>query len=138
MGKQSLARLASHINGYQTMQIDINRHYTHNIFRDDLRKCYWNSGIQNFPTVFLIDDSQILHDEFLEDLNSILNSGELINLFEEDEYEKVILNSQSAMVESGTFKDQNRDQIYDYFISRVKSNLHIVICMSSGLLRQRW
>jgi dynein heavy chain len=122
------------------MQIDINRIYTRETFRDDLRKCYWNSGIQNFPTVFLINDSQILYEQFLEDLNSVLDTGEVANLFEEDEYEKVILNSRSAMVESGTFKDQSRDQIYDYFVARVKSNLHIVFCMSpvGNNFRERW
>lgn len=38
------------------------------------------------PVVFLMSDSQIVHESFLEDINNILNSGEVPNLFEADEY----------------------------------------------------
>jgi dynein heavy chain len=140
MGKQSLTRLASHLNSYKCFQIDIKGNYNHASFRDDLRKCYWGAGIQNDPTTFLITDSQILQEEFLEDLNSILNSGELSNLFEAEDYEKVLMNTRNAMMEAKKFTDQSRDQIYEYFIARVKSNLHIVICMSpvGDIFRIRW
>ena len=93
MGKQSLSRLASHLNGYQCVQIELNRQYDHSSFHDDLRKYYISAGINNNPTVFVISDSQIIKEEFLEDINNILNSGEVPNLFEGDEYEKVILNT---------------------------------------------
>lgn len=36
-------------------------------------------------------DTQIVEEEFLEDINNILNSGEVPNLFEGDDYEKIIL-----------------------------------------------
>lgn len=36
-------------------------------------------------------DTQIVEEEFLEDINNILNSGEVSNLFEGDDYEKIIL-----------------------------------------------
>lgn len=130
MGKQSIARLASHINGYQCMQIELTRGYDQNSFREDLRKYYTNAGVNNNPTVFLINDTQIVKEEFLEDINNILNSGEVPNLFEGDEYEKMILNTRMALIESNPGKDQSRDAIYDFFISRVRANLHVVICMS--------
>jgi dynein heavy chain, axonemal len=129
MGKQSIARLASHINAYQCMQIELTRGYDQSAFRDDLRKYYTNAGVNNNPTVFLINDTQILKEEFLEDINNILNSGEVPNLFEGDEYEKMILNTRMACIESN-YKDQSRDGIYEFFISRVRANLHVVLCMS--------
>lgn len=129
MGKQSIARLASHLNGYQCLQIELSRGYDQNSFHEDLRKYYTNAGVNNNPTVFLINDTQILKEEFLEDINNILNSGEVPNLFEGDEYEKIILNTRLACVEA-RYKDQSRDGIFEFFISRVRSNLHVVICMS--------
>ena len=129
MGKQSIARLASHINGYQCMQIELTRGYDQSSFREDLRKYYTNAGVNNNPTVFLMNDTQIVKEEFLEDINNILNSGEVPNLFEADEYEKIILNTRNACVEENQ-KDMTRDGIYEYFISRVRANLHVVLCMS--------
>ena len=37
------------------------------------------------PTVFLITDSQIKEESFLEDIDSLLNTGEVPNLFAADE-----------------------------------------------------
>ena len=68
-------------------------------------------------------------EEFLEDINNILNSGEVPNLFEPDEYERVIIGCRPAAKELG-IPEGNRDEIYNFFISRVRRNLHIVLCMS--------
>lgn len=50
MGKQSLTRLAAHINNYQIMQIELTRGYDYASFREDLRKFYWNTGVANRET----------------------------------------------------------------------------------------
>lgn len=50
-------------------------------------------------------------------------------MFESDELEKVIIASREPAKNSGV-DEGNRDGIFDYFISRVRSNLHLVICMS--------
>lgn len=76
MGKQSLTRLASHVNAYRCSQIEITRAYDHSSFFDDLRKMYFNAGAKNEDTVFLFTDTQIVQEEFLEDINNMLNSGD--------------------------------------------------------------
>jgi len=35
------------------------------------------AGINDKPTVFLFSDTQIIYESFLEDINNILNSGEV-------------------------------------------------------------
>lgn len=52
--------------------------------------------VENNPVVFLMIDTQIVEEEFLEDINNMLNSGEVPNLFEGDDYEKVILDTREA------------------------------------------
>ena len=49
-----------------------------------------NAGAFNLPTVFLFSDTQIVNETFLDDINNILNSGEVPNLFEPDEIEQII------------------------------------------------
>jgi dynein heavy chain len=73
--------------------------------------------------------AQIVVEEFLEDINNILNSGEVPNLFEPDEYEKVVIGCRPAAKEAG-IAEGNRDGIFEFFINRVRQNLHIVLCMS--------
>lgn len=45
--------------------------------------------MQNKPTVFLFDDSQIQQETFLESVNNILTSGEVPGLFEKDELQTI-------------------------------------------------
>uniref|UniRef100_A0A1B6CU24 AAA+ ATPase domain-containing protein n=1 Tax=Clastoptera arizonana TaxID=38151 RepID=A0A1B6CU24_9HEMI len=129
MGKQSLTKLGAHLNGYKCFQIEMTRSYDYNSFHEDLRHLYFSAGALNEDTVFLFTDTQIVVEEFLEDINNILNTGEVANLFESDEYEKVIIACRPHAKEAG-IQESNRDGIFDYFISRVRTKLHLVICMS--------
>lgn len=56
-------------------QIELARNYNHESFFEDLRKLYFNAGAKNEATVFLFTDTQVVEEEFLEDINNILNSG---------------------------------------------------------------
>ena len=128
-GKQSLTRLASHICGYKCFQIELARGYNYSSFHDDLKKLYEQAGVKNQNTVFLFTDTQIVVEEFLEDINNILNSGEVPNLFEPEEYEQMIIGCRPAAKEVG-IAEGDRDAIFSFFINRVRNNLHVVLCMS--------
>ena len=58
-------------------------------------------------------------EEFLEDINNILNSGEVPNLFEADEYEQIIIGCRPAAKDVG-IAEGNRDAIFEFFINRVR------------------
>ncbi|XP_044766447.1 dynein axonemal heavy chain 6 [Coccinella septempunctata] len=129
MGKQSLTKLGSHVNGYKCSQIELTRNYDHSSFFEDLRRMLFAAGALKEDTVFLFTDTQIIQEEMLEDINNILNSGEVPNLFESDEYEKVIITCRDPAKEVG-INPANRDGIFDFFTKRVRAFLHLVICMS--------
>ena len=57
--------------------------------------------------------------EFLEDINNILNSGEVPNLLEPEELEKLIIANRPAAKEAG-IPEGNRDAIYEFAINRVR------------------
>ncbi|CAH2243263.1 jg15359, partial [Pararge aegeria aegeria] len=67
--------------------------------------------------------------EFLEDINNMLNSGEVPNLFEGDSYEQVQTGCRSEAAKAGV-NPGDRDAVYYYFINRVRGKLHLCICMS--------
>ncbi|XP_028414460.1 dynein heavy chain 6, axonemal-like [Dendronephthya gigantea] len=128
-GKQSLTRLAAHMAGYKCFQIELTRGYDYTAFREDLKLLYYSAGLEKKHTVFLFTDTQIVVEEFLEDINNILNSGEVPNLFEPEEYEKVLAGTRPAAKDAG-IAENDRDGVFAYFISQVRNNLHVVLCMS--------
>lgn len=88
-GRQSLSRLAVYIIQYSVFQIEVTRHYRFQEFREDLRNLYFLAGVENKPTVFLFNDTQVVEESFLEDINNILSSGEVPNLYKPEEFEEV-------------------------------------------------
>ena len=59
------------------------------VFSPDIRKLYYQAGVENKPTVFLFNDTQVVEESFLEDINNILSSGEVPNLYKPEEFEEV-------------------------------------------------
>ena len=48
------------------------------------------AGCEGKPVVFLFSDNHIKYESFTEDICMLLNSGEVPNLFETDEKEKIL------------------------------------------------
>merc|ERR1719502_1340590 len=100
-GKQSLTRMASFIAGSQCVQIEINRGYGITEFREDIKKMMIKAACQKTEVVFLFTDSQIVVETMLEDINCILNSGEIPNLFPQDEEDKNVQDMMPILKEMG-------------------------------------
>ncbi|RNF23496.1 Dynein heavy chain family protein [Trypanosoma conorhini] len=126
-GKRSLTRLAASIAERKTFEISVGKGYSMNEFHEFLLELYTTTGVHCKPSVFLISDDQIVHEGMLEDVNSMLNSGEVPSLFTPDEREKRVNACLEAAQERGI---TDRDDVYNFFISRVRDNTHIVLCMS--------
>ena len=48
------------------------------------------AGVDGKPTVFLFSDNQIKEESFVEDINMILNTGDVPNIFPADEKAELI------------------------------------------------
>ncbi|KAH9266776.1 hypothetical protein BASA84_000973, partial [Batrachochytrium salamandrivorans] len=129
-GRQSLTRLSAFIVRYEIFQIEISKSYSRVEWRDDIKKMLLMTGVENQKTVFLFPDTQILEESFIEDVNSLLNAGDVPNLFASDERQGIIDKLTKEVTEELKPNDGSPMAIYSYFIDRVKKNLHIVLCMS--------
>ncbi|KAJ3021047.1 UNVERIFIED_CONTAM: Dynein heavy chain 6, axonemal [Siphonaria sp. JEL0065] len=127
-GKQSYTRLACHISDFHCFQVELTRTYGEVEWHEDLKKLYIAAGVEGKNSVFLLSDTQIKTESFLEDINNILNSGEVPNLFPPEEREKIFADLRPLAREKGLSED--RDTMYQFFISRVRDNLHIVFATS--------
>ena len=127
-GRQSLTRLASYIAEYKVFMIEISRTYRGLEFKDDLKKLYDMAGVKNQQTVFLFNDTQIVEEGFLEDINGLLGSGEVPNLFAMDEVNGIREAVRADATKAG--QGETPGEIWEFFIERTRSNLHLVLCMS--------
>ena len=56
-------------------QIEVTRTYDKHSWHEDLRRFYFEPGTEAKHTTFLFTDTQIVLEEFLEDINNTLNTG---------------------------------------------------------------
>jgi len=84
-GRKSLCTLATFMASYKIFSIEVTKAYAMNEWREDLKKVLIQSGAAGKDTVFLFSDTQIVKEAFVEDINNVLNNGEVPNLFAPDE-----------------------------------------------------
>jgi dynein heavy chain, axonemal len=101
-----------------------------NEWQDDMRMMMEQVGLKEHKTVFLLKDSHIRHRAFLEDINNLLNTGEIPNLFQDDHIERICETLRPIAREEGV--QESRSALYALFIDRCKANLHLAICMGPG------
>jgi dynein heavy chain len=127
-GRQSLTRLASFIAGFRTYQIEIAKGYGMNEFHENLKECLLYAGVDNKPIVFLFNDTQIINETMLEDINGVLNSGDVPNLYAPEDLEAITSACKADCVKKKL--QPTKINIFSQYLIRVKSNTHVVLCMS--------
>ena len=80
-GRQSLAKMAIFISNHLLTYIEVIKNYGIRSWRDDIKKILMDTGLENKQTSFLFVDTQIVNEQMVEDLNSILNSGDITGIY---------------------------------------------------------
>ncbi|XP_052743009.1 dynein axonemal heavy chain 1-like [Bicyclus anynana] len=127
-GRQSLSRLAANMAELQCMQIEITKAYGQAEWRDDLKKTMMKAGAENRGIVFLFSDAQIKMESFLEDLNNILSSGDVPNIYEAEDLDGIYMSVRHAVMEMNL--PATKANLFACYQRRVRSNLHMVVVMS--------
>ena len=88
-GRQSLSRLASYVANYKIYQIEVVKGYNMSNWREDVKKALMQAGVDGKSTSFLFVDTQIINEQMLEDINNILNSGDVPNLYKVEDLDPI-------------------------------------------------
>ena len=127
-GRQSLSRLAAYTCEQKLFSIEITKQYRSVEFHEDLKALFLQAGGEGKATTFLFSDTQIKEESFLEDVNNILSSGEVPNLFTKEEKLAAFDYVRPEAKKAGI--PETADNLWELFISRTRNNLHVVLCMS--------
>ena len=86
------------------------------------------AGIEEKSSVFLFTDTQIVFEGMVEDINNILNSGDVPNLYNVEDLEAI-----SNACRNDVLKKRlppTKINIMTAYLARVKKNIHCVLCFS--------
>eukprot|EP00040_Diaphanoeca_grandis_P037927 m.251570 g.251570 ORF g.251570 m.251570 type:complete len:3992 (+) comp33898_c0_seq1:283-12258(+) len=130
-GRQSMARLAAQILGYEIFQPEITKAYSTVEWKEDIKKVLFKAGAEDRRIVFLLNDTQIKEESFLEDVDALLNSGEVANIFEPEERAQITEKVRDrAMRATGGEVDLTPLELYNFFVGVCRDNMHLVLGMS--------
>ncbi|TYZ68618.1 hypothetical protein PybrP1_002809 [[Pythium] brassicae (nom. inval.)] len=187
-GKRSLTRLSAYLNGYRCVEIEVKKPYGVAEFREDLKVAMMETVLgkqsseggstslppgasggrrasgapvrcdQCTPTVLLLNDSQLVSDALLDDINTLLSSGEIPKLFSLEEREKIIAEARPLLLSANAqhaaprpmlrtratsgqealqrtpsvapSPEPSRKDCEAFFLAQVHQHMHIALCLS--------
>ena len=88
-GRRTMTRLAAFMQDYQCYEIELSQEFGQNDWYEFLRNMIRKIVLENKKAVFLIAEEQLVNEKGFEDLNNLLNLGEVPNLYDTDEKESV-------------------------------------------------
>uniref|UniRef100_A0A3Q1K2D2 Dynein axonemal heavy chain 11 n=1 Tax=Anabas testudineus TaxID=64144 RepID=A0A3Q1K2D2_ANATE len=127
-GKQSLCRLAAFLSMLEVFQITLRKGYGINDLKSDIAALYIKVGVKNIGTVFLHTDAQIPDERFLVLINDMLASGDIPDLFSDEEVDMIVASIRMELRGLGLI--DSRDNCWSFFIERIRRQLKVVLCFS--------
>jgi len=107
----------------------LSKNYKPSNFREDIKQTLLDAGCDRKANVFLMADTQIVHEQFLEDIDCLLNTGEIADLYDKEDRSRMAASLSKFMSERKI--PQSQDNIDQTYISQLRLYLHIILCMSS-------
>lgn len=123
-GRKAATQLVAHLLNMEFFTPSISRDYSMKEFKRDLKEVLLKAGVEAARTCLFIEDHQLLQDEFLEYLNSLISAGEVPGLYSPEELEPVLAQLKDEMSSQYEYKTT-----FELFVSRIKRNLSIVMSL---------
>ena len=129
-GKQSLTRLAAYLAGAVPFQITVTKQYNQQALFEDIKAMYKLAGFKGQKVAFIFTDSEVKEESFLEYINQILMTGAVAGLFARDELDQIVSDIRPVMKRESPELVDTYDNLYAFFMGRVRDNLHVILCFS--------
>jgi len=128
-GKQSLARLASYILGYDTQSIVVTAQFKLIDLETELQDLFKNcTKPSTNPRCFKITDQQIVDERFLIYINNMLSTGYCPGLFTKEDIQGLYGNLRNQAKGEGIL--DTPETLLEYWFDTLKANMHTILCFS--------
>lgn len=89
-GRQTLVRLSSYIMGQQTVSVEVHRNYNADKWRTDIKKILADACLTSKTSNLVVTETQSNNLYLMQDIDSMLNLGEIPNLYDTEEFIKFL------------------------------------------------
>jgi len=86
------------------------------------------AGAENKATSFLFVDTQIVNEQMLEDINNVLNAGDIPNLYKQEDLDPINKVGRQLCQEKNL--PVTIMNMFTCYLGQVKRNMHMIIAMS--------
>jgi len=129
-GRQSLSKLAAFISEQVCFRLSLTSNYRVGEFKTDLKKIYVLVGKEGKRVTWVITDFELVFEDMLEYINAIMMTGEVAKLFDKDELGAITADLRNPAKKEDPSFDDTPDNLYKFFVDRIRDNLHICMCFS--------
>ncbi len=123
-GRRSLARLSAFLAQSTFFQLETNKKYGLRDFRQDLFKYMYEAGTKKRHIVFLIYDEAVEDERFYEDVNNLINNGEISGLIGRDELDQI------TVALSAEARQLKLSSPLELFNQRMRAQFHLIVSVS--------
>ncbi|KAK2581989.1 hypothetical protein KPH14_002425 [Odynerus spinipes] len=128
-GKRSITKLAAYIQEQNFFEPTASSYYNLNIWKENIKEILCMCGGFQKDCTFYLTDRQ-MKNIFLQDINSLLNTGEIPNLFSNEEKHNIIAVTRIHAQKGDPNAEISTRAVMDYFIQQCKNKLHFVLGFS--------
>ena len=131
-GRKSLINICAFIKKFKiflTRGKDEVENYSHKDWIKDIQELYRQTGVRLEDSIFLLNDNNISDEQMYVDLNCIIASGVVYNLFNNEEKAEVLGNARQ-MKDYEELNNLDDTQFWEYIIKKVREKCRVFICMN--------
>lgn len=85
-GRQTLTCLSIHIMGQEKINLEITKGYTQEKWKDDARRILQGAAIEGRNACLVLSETHLKNKQMMQDIDSLLNMGEIPNLYNSEEF----------------------------------------------------
>lgn len=128
-GRKTTTALAAFMQQQTLFETTIESYYDTNAWKDELRRVLRECGALRKDVTYFMNERQI-KDAFLSDISCLLSTGELPDLFSNEDRQNIIEMTRLHAQDGDRNAELSARSVMTYFTDQCKNRLHFVLCFS--------